>query len=230
MVIITINKKVTKKTNNKLGSKFGTTKITKNAIKDVKIACVRNKWNKRRCICKITEIVVDTEFLVQINKKKIEKSRRSCFDTKTLKAVSCDKKDGKLVPKKPHHKKLDVKSVEIHEMQHVDDVIEHLKKSLKERLKKIGNETAECACKDRQTRCKNMLKRLVQNRARAILRRAYRGILNHQHDTEKTARKAQAKYLIESCKKKKLKLKKRVVKKKAPKKRIQKKREIKRKA
>lgn len=195
MVTITVNKKVTKKINNKIGSKFGTTRIIKNAIKDIKITCKKNKWNKRRCVCKITEIVIDTEFLVQINKKKIEKSKRSCFDTKTLKVVPCKKEDGNLVPKKPHHKKLDVKSVEIHEMQHVDDVVEHLKKALKERLKKIGNETAECACKDRQTRCKNMLKRLVQNRARAILRCAYKGILNHQHSTEKTARKAQAKHL-----------------------------------
>ena len=224
MVSVKINKKVTKKTNNKLGSKFGTTKITKKGIKDIKIKCSKHKFNKKWCLCQITEIIIDAEFLVQINKKKIEKSKRSCFNTKTLKVVSCDKKDGKLVPKRPHHKKLDVKSVEIHELQHVEDIMEHLTKALKERLKGIDKmQPVGCPCTKTKTQCKKALTNRVQNRIRAILKIAYKGILNHQSHTEKTARKAQAKYLIESCKKKKLKLEKRRVKK-----RIQKKREVRR--
>jgi hypothetical protein len=225
LVTITINKKVTKKTNNKLGTKFGTTKITKKGIKDIKIKCSKHKFNKKWCLCQISEIIIDTEFLVQINKKKIEKSKRSCFNTKTLKVVSCDKKNGKLVPKKPHHKKLDVKSVEIHELQHVEDIMEHLTKALKKRLDGIDKmQSVGCPCTKTKTQCKKALTNRVQNRIKAILKIAYKRILNHQSHTEKTARKAQAKYLLEQCRKKKLKLKKR-----APKKRVQKKREIKRK-
>ena len=124
--------------------------------------------------------------------------------------------NGKLVPKKPHHKKLDVKSVDIHELQHVDDIMENLTKAQRK-----TRELTRCSQSDvhaqKSRPCKKALTNTVQNRIKTILKIAYEGILNHQHSTE-TARKAQAKYLIESCKKKKLKLEKRVQKKKASKK------------